>query len=445
MSSEAPPQDIAAAEGAPNAATNGTANGTATEKKERKPFSWAQPHPIFVIVLVGPDEEPFGLQKDFLCDRSEFYRKYFEENATEKALEHIVKLPDTTTEVFGLVQSFLYTGQITGENSSVTSYECLVGLWNLGHKLGIKGLCEHTLEAMVECRRKTGRIPATPLLIQVWRDTPEGSSIRVLLLSWAAEYMRSSDARAEFAKSLPQEVLSELVVTMSSFETTILPAPAPSAPGTVTGAAASGLPSSAFKSPLESLVAGPRKNVHYLDEQPDEETLGAKKNRRSIGFASDPMSARKSHRKPGSSPPFKQQKRRSSAAMLEGRTFSTQQKLDFCADLLNRMLSGPGFWTRLVGPFRSPVDPAEDGVPDYFEKVKRPMDLSTVKMKMDQKEYTTEEQFLGDVRQIFENCFTYWKKGDPMWAAGERLQRTFEEKYSHMNKWIAKLGGEEGE
>lgn len=194
----------------------------------------------------------------------------------------------------------------------------------------------------MECRRKTGRIPATPLLIQVWRDTPEGSSIRVLLLSWAAEYMRSSDARAEFAKSLPQEVLSELVVTMSSFETTILPAPAPSAPGTVTGAAASGLPSSAFKSPLESLVAGPRKNVHYLDEQPDEETLGAKKNRRSIGFASDPMSARKSHRKPGSSPPFKQQKRRSSAAMLEGRTFSTQQKLDFCADLLNRMLSGPG-------------------------------------------------------------------------------------------------------
>jgi len=84
-------------------------------------------------------------------------------------------------------------------------------------------------------------------------------------------------------------------------------------------------------------------------------------------------------------------------------------------------------------------------VADYFEKVKRPMDLSTVKEKMDGKQYATEEEFLGDVRQIFDNCFIYWKKGDPMWAAGERLQRTFEEKYSHMNKWIAKMGGEEGE
>lgn len=104
-----------------------------------------------------------------------------------------------------------------------------------------------------------------------------------------------------------------------------------------------------------------------------------------------------------------------------------------------------GFWTRLVGPFREPVDPVEDGVPDYLDKVSRPMDLSTIKQKMDQKQYATEEEFLVDVRQIFENCFTYWKKGDPMWAAGERLQRTFEEKFSHMNKWIAKLGGEEGE
>ncbi|KAL7950229.1 Bromodomain-containing protein [Trichoderma barbatum] len=450
MSPDPPSKEVAPDGAAANSTTNGIANGTTNEIKAKKPFSWTQPHPIFVIVLVGPDEQPFGLQKDFLCDRSEFYRKHFEENVIEKALEHIVKLPDATAEVFGLVQSFLYTGKITDENTNVTSYESLVGLWNLGHKLAVKGLCEHTLEAMVECRRTTGRIPATPLLIQVWRDTPEGSSIRILLLSWAAEYMRSSDARAEFAKSLPQEVLSELVVTMSSFETIASPAPAP-APAPVVSAVTtatvdSALPPSSIKSSNASVPTAPRKNVHYLDEQPDEDTIGGKKkNRRPSGVSIDAGSARKPHRKSGSSPPPKPQKRRSSAALLEGRTFSTQQKLDFCADLLNRMLSGPGFWTRLVGPFREPVDPVEDGVADYFDKVKRPMDLSTVKQKMDQKQYTTEEEFLVDVRQIFDNCFTYWKKGDPMWAAGERLQRTFEEKYSHMNKWISKLGGEEGE
>lgn len=104
-----------------------------------------------------------------------------------------------------------------------------------------------------------------------------------------------------------------------------------------------------------------------------------------------------------------------------------------------------GFWTRLVGPFKEPVEPAEDGVPDYLDKVKRPMDLNTIKAKMDRKGYADEEEFLTDVRQIFENCFTYWKKGDPMWLAGEKLQKTFEEKYSSMNKWISKMGGEEVE
>lgn len=84
-------------------------------------------------------------------------------------------------------------------------------------------------------------------------------------------------------------------------------------------------------------------------------------------------------------------------------------------------------------------------MPDYFDKVKNPMDLSTIKGKMDRREYTSEGEFLGDMRQIFENCFLYWKKGDPMWLAGEKLQKTFEEKYSGMNKWIAKMGGDEGE
>lgn len=73
------------------------------------------------------------------------------------------------------------------------------------------------------------------------------------------------------------------------------------------------------------------------------------------------------------------------------------------------------------------------------------MDLGTVKVKMDRGEYTDDERFLADVRQIFDNCFTYWKKGDPMYNAGEKLQKTFEDKYSGMNRWIAKMEGEEGE
>ncbi|UNI21639.1 hypothetical protein JDV02_007613 [Purpureocillium takamizusanense] len=414
------------------APSNGAAEPPKPTTSEAPPkFSWLQAHPVFVIILVGTDEQPFGIQKDFLCDRSEFYRNHFAEKTDNDALEHVVRLPDCSKEVFGLAQNYLYTGVLIADESNVPSYESLVGLWNLGHKLGVDGLCEKTLDAMKECRKLTERIPATPLLIQVWRDTPEGSSIRLLLLSWAAEYMRSSDARAEFAKSLPQEVLSELVVAMSSFDVS----PVPHAPAD--------LPA------VNTTPALPRKNVHYLDEGIDEEMLNSiKKNRRTSGApgaVASPLDPAAAGRRAARTDLPKTQKRRTSAALVDVRNFTTAQKLEFCADLLNRMLSGPGFWTRLVGPFKDPVEPVEDGVPDYLDKVKRPMDLSTIKAKMDRREYPNEEDFVRDVRQIFDNCFTYWKKGDPMWAAGEKLQRTFEEKFSHMNKWIAKMGGDEGE
>ncbi|KAI5463424.1 Bromodomain-containing protein [Mariannaea sp. PMI_226] len=399
-------------------------------RKEKAPFSWLEPHPIFVIILVGPEERPFGMQKDFLCDRSEFFQKHFEESQTDDKIEHIVKLPETTKEIFGLVQNYLYTDTIISDVSNVPPYEALVGLWNLGHKLGIRGLCEKTLNAMIECRRLTQRIPATPLLIQVWKDTPEGSTIRKLLLSWTAEYMRSSDARAEFAKSLPQEVLSELVVAMSSIEV-MAPLPGPSA--------AAGAPSDS--------TATPQKNVHYLEEDGEEYGSWNRKARRTVSGGTAPPTDKLTPRVkvPRPSLPKPAVKRRSSTGYVDSRLFTTAQKLDFCADLLTRMLSGPGFWTRLVGPFREAVEPIEDGVPDYFDKIKRPMDLSTMKAKMDHKGYANEEEFVTDMRQIFDNCFTYWSKGDPIWVAGEKLQKTFEEKYSTMNKWIAKMGGEEAE
>ena len=283
----------------------------------------SEPHPIFVIILVGPEEVPFGIQKDLLCDGSEHYRKMFNEVPANERLEHVVRLPDTSKDVFGLAQAFLFTGTVVTEPITVPAYENLVGLWRLGHKLGIHGLCDKTLAAMSECRRLTQRIPATPLLVQVWKDTPEGSAIRTLLLSWAAEYMRSSDARAEFAKSLPQEVLSELVVTMSSSDST------PSL------RSSSGPPVAV---PLDMPM--PKKNVHYLEEGSDEETMNNTKRNRLSGGLPDSMGA--FGRKPPRRPLIQPQRRRSSGVNADGRAFTTSQKLNFCADLLARMLSGPG-------------------------------------------------------------------------------------------------------
>jgi hypothetical protein len=291
----------------------------------------SQPHPIFVIALVGPEETPFGIQKDFLCSKSSYYRKFFDESQSE-GLENLVRLPDTPVEVFAYTQNFLYTGHVFPNLDNLPSYEVLIGVWKLGYELAIDGLCDATLEAMAECRRVTQHIPATPLLVQVWKDTPEGSSIRKLLLSWAAEYMRSSESRAEFARSLPQEVLSELVVAMSSLDSPpIVPL------DIVAGISASG----ALRRPAPNA-------------EPDEtESRPVKKPRTSdagINGALPTAVAQPAGRKPGprvslpsSKPgPKPGTKRRTSAAALGGHNFSANQKLNFCADLLTRMLSGPG-------------------------------------------------------------------------------------------------------
>ncbi|KAI2623481.1 putative Bromodomain testis-specific protein [Hypomontagnella submonticulosa] len=397
-------------------------------------FTWLEPHVIFVVILVGEDETPFGIQKDYLCANSTYYRKYFAEkqdgDAEQNKLEHIVKLPQATVEVFGYVQHYLYTRLLFSDLESLPGYEVLISVWKLGNELGIDGLCDAALDGMGEIRRVTQHIPATPLLVQAWKDAPEGSSIRKLLLNWAAEYIRSSESRQEFTKSLPQEVLSELVIAMSHLN---------SAPV---------IQVNPIASPTSQTT---RKNVHYLeaDDSDVESHHKPQKHRHSDVIVSRPVQSeqkvrpKKSASRASLPNPKPIKVKRSSLGHMDGKEFTADQKLLFCNDLLGRMLSGPGFWTRLVGPFKEPVKPVEDGVPDYLEKVKNPMDLGTIKAKLDRHEYTSEQEFLADMRQIFTNCYTYHEPGSVMYLNCERLQKTFEEKFGEMTKWISKMDGDE--
>lgn len=285
-----------------------------------------------MVILVGEDETPFGIQKDFLCAKSTFYRDHFankQDEETEQAkLEHIVHLPQYAPEVFGFVQNFLYTGRLFTDAESLPGYEVLISTWKLGNELGIEGLCDEVLEAMTECRRVTQHIPATPLLVQAWKDAPEGSSIRKLLLAWAAEYIRSSESRQEFTKSLPQEVLSELVIAMSHLNSSPV------------------IQVNSVSSPVSQIQ---RKNVHYLEtEDTDGESQPkAQKHRHSDVMPHHPAS---SERKVGpkksasrsSLPIVRIKGKRGSLNRVDDSLYSTDQKLNFCSDLLGRMLSGPG-------------------------------------------------------------------------------------------------------
>ena len=57
------------------------------------------------------------------------------------------------------------------------------------------------------------------------------------------------------------------------------------------------------------------------------------------------------------------------------------------------------------------------------------MDLGTVKVKMDQRKYSTPDEFAFDVRLIFKNCYTYNPETHDVVAMAKKLEGVFEDKF----------------
>ncbi|KAH8755080.1 hypothetical protein F5883DRAFT_390135, partial [Diaporthe sp. PMI_573] len=81
-------------------------------------FSWLEPHPALVVILVGSGKIPFVLQKDLLCAKSSYYR---EKLANGYDLEYSEQLPDCPVEVFGFIQNFMYTGAVIPDDNTLPS------------------------------------------------------------------------------------------------------------------------------------------------------------------------------------------------------------------------------------------------------------------------------------------------------------------------------------
>ncbi|XP_068619340.1 bromodomain adjacent to zinc finger domain protein 1A-like [Battus philenor] len=72
-------------------------------------------------------------------------------------------------------------------------------------------------------------------------------------------------------------------------------------------------------------------------------------------------------------------------------------------------------------PFIDPV--SVELVPDYLDVIDEPMDLSTVRDKLTEGQYATDEEMLADIALVFHNCFTYNKDTHPVAKAGYRLEK----------------------
>ncbi|EGG14481.1 ankyrin repeat-containing protein [Cavenderia fasciculata] len=79
--------------------------------------------------------------------------------------------------------------------------------------------------------------------------------------------------------------------------------------------------------------------------------------------------------------------------------------------------------------FHYPVDPVADGVPTYLDIIKNPMDLGTMKTKLDNGSYKTIKEFAADMRLMFINALTFNLDGTPIWKLAKSLLQNFNTKF----------------
>ncbi|KAF0730314.1 hypothetical protein Ae201684_012312 [Aphanomyces euteiches] len=72
--------------------------------------------------------------------------------------------------------------------------------------------------------------------------------------------------------------------------------------------------------------------------------------------------------------------------------------------LLQKLMEHP---RNCNGVFNSPVDPVAMNLPTYFTVISHPMDLGTIKKRMDSASYDTPDAFADDIRLVFENAMKF--------------------------------------
>ena len=96
--------------------------------------------------------------------------------------------------------------------------------------------------------------------------------------------------------------------------------------------------------------------------------------------------------------------------------------------LLNDMQNHTSAW-----PFAQPVN--RDEVPDYYEVIKEPMDLSTMEERLSNDLYPTPQDFIKDSRLIFDNCRKYNNETTPYAKSANKLEKFMWQQIKNIPEW----------
>mmetsp|Transcript_3150 Transcript_3150/g.3499 ORF Transcript_3150/g.3499 Transcript_3150/m.3499 type:complete len:170 (+) Transcript_3150:20-529(+) len=116
---------------------------------------------------------------------------------------------------------------------------------------------------------------------------------------------------------------------------------------------------------------------------------------------------------------------------------ATQDKINDCLRVVKALMKHKYGW-----PFNKPVDPAALAIPDYFDVIKHPMDLGTIKGRLDENKYQTVEEFHSDVMLVWSNALTFNQAGSHICIMTEELKQLYIKKWDTLQKkWSKQAGG----
>ncbi|CAJ0632587.1 13677_t:CDS:2 [Entrophospora sp. SA101] len=102
-------------------------------------------------------------------------------------------------------------------------------------------------------------------------------------------------------------------------------------------------------------------------------------------------------------------------------------ELNFCRSVYQELKKKQHY--AYAYPFYEPVNAEKLGVPEYYNIIKTPMDLSMISTKLENETYTSAEDFEVDIRLMFENCYKFNPPGTEVYNMGKQLEKVFDKKW----------------
>lgn len=142
-----------------------------------------------------------------------------------------------------------------------------------------------------------------------------------------------------------------------------------------------------------------------------------------------PTSGRRSRRSSGSNSSVSNIKSPKRTQRASSRRKSSQplhpnviEGLEYCRKIIQDLRKH-----KMAFPFLKPVDPIALKIPDYFDVIKEPMDLGTVKERLESNFYGNVYEFAEDTKLVWSNALTYNHPDSDVSKMAKSLSDLFEE------------------